>query len=108
MSLFTELKRRNVFRVALAYLVVGWLALQVFDVLVNTLELPAVWGRGVLAVLLVGFIPVMVFAWVYQLTPEGLKRDTGGSEEEAAEAAKAAGEIRSITLSGSKQNISMP
>ena len=85
MSLFTELKRRNVFRVALAYLVVGWLALQVSDVLVNTLELPSVWGRGVLALLLVGFIPVMVFAWVYQLTPEGLKRDTGGSEEDAAQ-----------------------
>lgn len=98
MSLFTELKRRNVFRVALAYLVVGWLALQVFDVLVNTLELPAVWGRGVLAVLLVGFIPVMVFAWVYQLTPEGLKRDTGGSEEEAASTAQMAKKLNVVVI----------
>ena len=98
MSLFTELKRRNVFRVALSYLVVGWLALQVFDVLVNTLELPAVWGRGVLALLLVGFIPVMVFAWVYQLTPEGLKRDTGGSEEDAASTAQMAKKLNVVVI----------
>ena len=98
MSLFTELKRRNVFRVALAYIVVGWLALQVSDVLVNTLELPAVWGRGVLALLLVGFIPVMVFAWVYQLTPEGLQRDTGGSEEDAASTAEMAKKLNMVVI----------
>lgn len=88
MSFIAELKRRNVFRVALAYLVVGWLALQVSDVLVDALELPAVWSRGVLALLLVCFIPVMVFAWIYQLTPEGLKRDDGGSDDDAASTAR--------------------
>ena len=76
MNLIEELKRRNVFRVVLAYLVLGWLVLQVMDVLVDALELPAVWSRAVIALLLLGLIPAVVFSWVYELTPEGLKKET--------------------------------
>ena len=76
MSLFKELQRRNVFRVALAYIVVSWLVLQVSDVLVNALQLPPVWSKALIALLLIGFIPVLVFAWVYELTPEGVKRES--------------------------------
>ncbi len=76
MNLFEELKRRNVFRVVLAYLVLGWLVLQVMDVLVDALELPAVWSRAVIALLLLGLIPAVVFSWVYELTPEGLKKES--------------------------------
>ena len=76
MNLFEELKRRNVFRVVLAYLVLGWLVLQVADVLVDALELPVVWSKAVIALLLIGFIPAVVFSWVYELTPEGLKRES--------------------------------
>lgn len=76
MNLFKELKRRNVFRVVLAYLVVGWLVLQVADVLVDALELPVVWSKTVVALLLIGFIPTVVFSWVYELTPEGLKKES--------------------------------
>jgi len=76
LSLFSELQRRNVFRVALAYLVIGWLALQVADVLVNALELPAVWSKALIALLAIGFIPVLVFSWVYEMTPEGLKKES--------------------------------
>ncbi|MEJ2513594.1 MAG: hypothetical protein P8080_02560 [Gammaproteobacteria bacterium] len=76
MSFFSELKRRNVIRVALAYLVLSWLALQIADVLVDTMDLPSVWSRAVLGLLIVGLLPTLVFAWVYELTPEGLKKES--------------------------------
>ena len=76
MSLFAELKRRNVIRVGLAYLVFGWLALQVADLLVDLLELPAALGKIVFALVAMGFFPALVFAWVYEMTPEGLKRES--------------------------------
>jgi adenylate cyclase len=76
MNLLEELKRRNVFRVVLAYLVLGWLVLQVADVLVDALELPVVWSKAVVALIVIGFIPAVVFSWVYELTPEGLKKES--------------------------------
>jgi TolB-like protein/Flp pilus assembly protein TadD len=76
LSLFEELKRRNVFRVVAAYLVLGWLALQISDVLVEALELPLVWSRALIGMLLIGFIPTVVFSWVYEMTPEGLKKES--------------------------------
>jgi len=76
LSLFQELKRRNVFRVALAYAVLSWLLLQVSDVLVDALELPAIWSKALIALLLIGLIPTLIFSWVYEMTPEGLKRES--------------------------------
>jgi TolB-like protein len=75
-NLFTELKRRNVFRVAAAYAVLSWLLLQVGDVLFETLELPAVWSKGLLAILVLGLAPALIFSWVYELTPEGLRKES--------------------------------
>jgi TolB-like protein len=75
MSLFTELKRRNVFRVGIAYLVLGWLLLQVTDVVVPILELPDWVARLVLFLLLLGFPLILFFAWAFELTPEGVKRE---------------------------------
>lgn len=75
MSFISELKRRNVIRIAIAYAVLTWLVLQVSDVLTETLELPTTLGKIVLALLAIGFIPVLLFSWVYELTPEGLKRE---------------------------------
>lgn len=76
MNLLSELKRRNVFRVAIAYLVFAWLVLQVADVLFPALHLPP-WSLTLVAVLLaIGLIPVLIFAWAYELTPEGLKRES--------------------------------
>ena len=75
MSLFKELKRRNVIRVAAAYLVLAWLSLQVSDVLEDAFELPTMWTKVVVALLVLGFIPVMIFSWVYEMTPSGLKRE---------------------------------
>jgi TolB-like protein len=75
MSLFAELKRRNVFRVAMFYGVTAWVLLQVGDLLFGALGVPP-WGiKLLLGLLLLGFPTALVFAWVYELTPEGLKRE---------------------------------
>ena len=76
MSLFHELKRRNVFRVAVAYVVMSWLLLQVADVLLQAFALPDWAFRLIFLVLAIGLVPVVIFAWAFELTPEGLKRDS--------------------------------
>lgn len=75
MSFLAELKRRNVIRVAAAYVVVGWLLLQAADVLSPALHLPEWIVTAIALLLLLGFVPVLLFSWVYELTPEGLKKD---------------------------------
>jgi len=75
MSLISELKRRNVFRVALLYLVAGWVILQVAQLLFDVLKLPDWTSRLVLGLLMLGFPLALIFSWVYELTPEGLKRE---------------------------------
>jgi len=75
MSFFEELKRRNVFRVGVAYAVAAWVLLQIFDVLGEILELPEWGGKLILALLVIGFFLALFFAWAFELTPEGLKRE---------------------------------
>jgi len=75
MSLFAELKRRNVFRVGVAYIVVGWLIMQVAEILVPALRLPEWVLTATVYFLFIGFLPAVVFAWAFELTPEGLKRE---------------------------------
>jgi TolB-like protein/Flp pilus assembly protein TadD len=75
LSLFRELKRRNVFRVAAAYLVTGWLLIEVSATLEDTLHLPD-WADTLLAFFLILGFPVALFlSWAYEITPEGIKRD---------------------------------
>jgi len=74
-SLFQELKRRNVFKVAIAYIVVAWLVLQVADVVLNNIEAPGWVFQATMLLLGLGFPIVLVFAWAFEMTPEGLKRD---------------------------------
>ncbi|MEM6818881.1 MAG: hypothetical protein AAF578_08815 [Pseudomonadota bacterium] len=76
MSFLSELKRRNVIRVATVYAVGTWLVLQVVDVLAGILSLPDWTLRFVLLVAALGFPFVLVFSWVYELTPEGIRRET--------------------------------
>ncbi|MEJ2534912.1 MAG: hypothetical protein P8008_05465, partial [Gammaproteobacteria bacterium] len=76
MSLFAELKRRNVFRVGIAYAVAAWIILQATDVVGEILELPAWGGKLILLVLVVGFVLALILAWAYELTPEGVKRES--------------------------------
>lgn len=75
MSFFDELKRRNVIRVGIAYAVVAWLLLQLTEVLKELLGLPDELGRTVVLILAIGFLPVLIFAWAFEWTPEGIKRD---------------------------------
>ncbi|MDX1570511.1 MAG: tetratricopeptide repeat protein [Xanthomonadales bacterium] len=85
-----ELKRRNVVRVGLAYLVFGWLVLQVADVVFPALDMPEWTISAVTVLLAIGFVPALIFSWVYELTPEGIKReaDIDPSESITAHTAK--------------------
>jgi TolB-like protein len=71
---FDELLRRNVFRVAFAYVVVAWLVVQIVNNLVPLLDVPAWVGRAILILLVAAFPIALVIAWAFELTPEGLKR----------------------------------
>ncbi len=82
MSFLRELKRRNVYRVAALYIVVGWLILQVTDVLMSLLTLPEWTGRLVFSILLIGFPLALVLAWAFELTPDGLRRELPASGDE--------------------------
>ena len=75
MSLLSELKRRNVFRVATFYAVAGWVLLQAGDLLFDALGVPPWALKLLLGLLLLGFPLAIFFAWAFELTPEGLKRE---------------------------------
>ena len=75
MSFFNELKRRNVFKVAVAYIIVGWLIMQAGEVMAPALHLPD-WVNSLLAFFLIlGFPLALLFSWVFEITPEGLKKE---------------------------------
>jgi TolB-like protein/Tfp pilus assembly protein PilF len=84
MSLLSELKRRNVVRVSAAYLALGWVVTEVTGTIVPLLNLPGWLPSVVLWIGIVGFPFVVVFAWVYELTPEGLKRDRAAAGSTSA------------------------
>lgn len=73
MSLFDELKRRNVFKVGVAYLIASWLVIQLTDILVPMLVLPEWVSRFIFLLLVVLFIPTLIAAWALELTPDGVK-----------------------------------
>src|SRR5947208_3481646 len=70
-----ELKRRNVIRVAGLYLVGAWLLTQVASTVLPTFDVPSWALRGLIITLALGFVPALIFSWVFELTPQGLKRD---------------------------------
>ena len=76
MSLVAELRRRNVFRVALAYLAVAWLLIQVAETTFPLFGLPDSAARLVVVLLGIGLIPALIFAWVFELTPDGIKKES--------------------------------
>ncbi len=72
---FTELRRRNVFRVAAAYAVIAWILVEVLSTVLPMFGVPE-WVLRVLVILLVaGFVPAVIFAWAFEITPEGIKRE---------------------------------
>jgi hypothetical protein len=68
-----QLKHRNVGRVAVLYIVVSYLILEPFGMFVHVLALPEWIGRTVVLLMAIGFPAALIFAWVYEITPEGLK-----------------------------------
>jgi TolB-like protein/Tfp pilus assembly protein PilF len=81
MSVWSELKRRKVIRVAAAYAIGGWLLLQLTDVLRGLLELPNWIGRLVVLIIVIGFPAVLTFAWVFDVTADGMVRDRRRAEK---------------------------
>ena len=75
MSFFQELKRRNVFKVAIAYVVVAWLVAQVLQLVFESFTTPDWVMKTVLVLMAVGLLFALFFAWAFELTPEGLKRE---------------------------------
>jgi len=75
MSFFAELKRRNVFRVGIAYIVVAWLVMQVSDVVINNVGAPGWVFQIIMLALGIGFPLVLIFAWAFEVTPEGIKKE---------------------------------
>src|SRR5436305_2781287 len=81
-NFFAELKRRNVYKVAVAYAVVGWLVIQVTATIVPALHLPDSLTTAVVVLTLVGFPVALVIAWAFEMTPEGMKRTENVSPDE--------------------------
>jgi TolB-like protein len=76
-SLFAELKRRNVFRVGLFYVVTAWLVIEVAETVLPLFEVPDGVLRGLVVLLVIGLVPALGLSWIYELTPEGIQRDAG-------------------------------
>jgi TolB-like protein/Flp pilus assembly protein TadD len=98
-DLFEELKRRNVVRVGAAYAVVAWLVLQVVDTIAPLMAMPE-WVPGFVLILVgVGFPIALVFAWAYEITPEGLKK-TEEVDVDASLTAETGRKIDRMTIAG--------
>jgi TolB-like protein len=78
---FSELKRRHVVRVAIAYIVVAWLVLQLVNNIVGPLHLPDWTATLVIVLLVIGFPVALVIAWAFEITPEGVKKTEVASEK---------------------------
>src|SRR5215468_3346006 len=74
MNFFSELKRRNVYKVAVAYAVVGWVLAQIATQIFPFLEIPNWIVRLVIVLIAIGFPIALVIAWAFEATPEGIKR----------------------------------
>ena len=100
MDILSELKRRNVFRIAIAYAVIAWLTMQVGDTMAPALKLPE-WVNSVLAFFLIlGFPVAIFFAWVFEMTPEGLKfeRDVDRSQSKTQQTGKKVNRLIIVVL----------
>jgi TolB-like protein/lipoprotein NlpI len=76
LKIYTELSRRNVFRVGIAYAVASWVLLQIVDVISPIFELPAWAPKLIFVILAIGLVPALIFAWAFEMTPEGLKKES--------------------------------
>src|SRR5207253_11090671 len=98
-NFFAELKRRNVYKVAIAYAVVAWLLMQIATQVFPFLEIPNWAIRLVIMLIVIGFPIALVIAWAFELTPEGLKR-TESADEIPKKSARSRAWIYVIVLAG--------
>jgi len=82
-NFFAELKRRNVYKVAVAYAVVGWLLIQVATQVFPFFEVPNWAVRLVVLLLILGFPVALVLSWAFEITPEGIKRESEVAPDES-------------------------
>jgi TolB-like protein len=82
-SFLSELRRRNVIRMAGLYLVAAWLAVQVSSTVLPMFDAPPWVPRAIVILLAIGFVPALVFAWVFELTPQGVKRESEIARDES-------------------------
>ena len=82
-NIFTELKRRNVYKVAIAYAIVAWLLIQAASILFPTFEAPAWVMKVFVTAIILGFPVALIFAWAFEITPEGIKRAEDVSPNES-------------------------
>ena len=75
MSFFAELKRRNVIRVALAYILITWVLLQAADFGLDMIEAPNWVIQTLFLLAALGLVAVLIFSWVFEMTPEGLRKE---------------------------------
>src|SRR5881409_2011736 len=75
-SFFAELKRRNVYKVAIAYAVVAWLLIQAASIFLPAFNAPQWAMQIVILILVVGFPIALAFSWAFEITPEGIKRES--------------------------------
>jgi hypothetical protein len=75
-SFFTELKRRNVYKVAVAYAVAAWLLIQAASILFPTFDAPPWLMQIFVVILVIGFLAALVFSWAFEITPEGIVRES--------------------------------
>jgi TolB-like protein len=80
---YNELKRRNVIKAALAYLVFAWIVIQVFSILLPTYDAPFYVMKIIIAVLIIGFFLWLIFSWVYEITPDGIKKTVNIQPDES-------------------------
>jgi TolB-like protein len=73
-NFFAELKRRNVYKVAVAYIVVAWLGLQAASILLPTFEAPSWVMKALVVIIALGFVFAVIISWAFEMTPEGMKR----------------------------------
>src|SRR5437588_11056075 len=81
-NFFAELKRRNVYKVAVAYTVVSWLLIQAASILLPTFEAPSWVMKAFTVFLALGFVVALMISWAFEMTPEGMKRTADVSPDE--------------------------
>ena len=99
MSLFSELRRRHVFKVGAAYLVAAWLVAQVLDLVLDAFPSPGGVMQAALILLAVGFVVALLLAWAYEMTPDGIRRESA-DESGAGTTPRRSGHFASIFIAG--------